>query len=146
THLIKLSGVPMILFWSLFGTLTFAQQPNELKGVVRDALTSEVLQGVTVKSGSKSTQTDANGSFTLQVALPATLDFSLLGKKSKQEVVNQNKSLIIFLEADDKDLEEVVVVGYGVQKKTSLTAAVGTLKGDEVKDVPATNLTNTLGG
>lgn len=146
THLIKLLGVPMILFWSLFGTLTFAQQPNELKGVVRDALTSEVLQGVTVRSGSKSTQTDANGSFTLQVALPATLDFSLLGKKSKQEVVNQNKSLIIFLEADDKDLEEVVVVGYGVQKKTSLTAAVGTLKGDEVKDVPATNLTNTLGG
>src|SRR5690606_9955831 len=77
---------------------------------------------------------------------PATLVFTYVGYHQTRLEVTERQPLVIRLAPSSEDLEEVVVIGYGTQKKTSLTAAVSTLKGDDIQSVPVANLSNTLGG
>lgn len=125
-----------------------AQQAQTLRGKVIDSSTSEVVRNVTVSlvNGTQSTQTDEQGEFLMQVALPATLQFKSIGYDTQTLNVSDTKPIQIQLKASSDNLEEVVVIGYGTQKKTSLTAAVSTLKGEEVASLPVANLSNTLGG
>ena len=108
----------------------------------------DALPGVSImiKGANQGTTTDGEGNYKLTVPDGAvTLIFSFVGYQS-QEVPVDRASIDIQLTADIKSLTEMVVVGYGVQKKTSVTAAVSTLKGDEVAAIPITNLSNSLGG
>lgn len=119
-----------------------------VKGRVSDEK-GNVLPGVTilVKGTKQGTTTDENGSFI--IAIPdqrAVLVFSFVGYISTETEVGGQTSFDIILKTDEKSLDEVVVVGYGVQKKTSVTAAVSTMKGDKISNLPTTNLSNNLGG
>jgi TonB-linked SusC/RagA family outer membrane protein len=108
----------------------------------------EPLPGVSImlKGSSQGTSTDAEGNYTLRVPEgQVTLIFSFVGYQSQERLADK-PTLDIQMISDVKSLSEMVVVGYGVQKKTSVTAAVSTLKGDEVAAIPITNLTNSLGG
>ncbi|MCE7070024.1 MULTISPECIES: TonB-dependent receptor [Dyadobacter] len=108
----------------------------------------DALPGVSImiKGRTQGTTTDNDGYYKLTVPDgPVSLIFSFVGYTS-QEVAADKSSIDIQLTADIKSLTEMVVVGYGVQKKTSVTAAVSTLKGEEVGDIPITNLSNSLGG
>lgn len=128
------------------------------KGIMEQTITGTVkdekgegLPGVSilVKGTQKGTLTDVNGSFTLLLQdqdRNATLVFSYVGYISQEIVVGTQTNLTITLLNDEKALEEVVVVGYGTQKKTSVTAAVSSVKGAEISSTPITNLANGLGG
>ncbi|MDQ6477058.1 TonB-dependent receptor [Dyadobacter sp. LHD-138] len=108
----------------------------------------EALPGVSImiKGSNQGTSTDGDGHYKLTVPEGAvTLIFSFVGYQSKEISVDK-ATVNLQMTADIKSLSEMVVVGYGVQKKTSVTAAVSTLKGDEVAAIPVTNLTNSLGG
>ncbi|MDR1718519.1 MAG: carboxypeptidase-like regulatory domain-containing protein, partial [Dysgonamonadaceae bacterium] len=112
------------------------QQQRKVTGKVTDQ-EGQPLPGVSViiKGTTQGTATDADGNFSLTVSDNATLVISFLGYKS-QEISNisdisENKNLIIRLLEDTKALEEVVVVGYGVQTKTTLTGSVSAMKGEE---------------
>ncbi len=129
-----------------------AQDPSasvKVSGTVVEAATGDPLPGVTVvvKGTTKGTITDFDGNYTLaEVPGNATLLFSFVGMKT-QEISVVGKSVInIRLEADVIGLEEVVAVGYGVQKKKELTGAVAQVKGEELTKIVASDFTKALQG
>jgi TonB-linked outer membrane protein, SusC/RagA family len=125
------------------------QQGQTVSGVVTDEK-GEALIGVnvSVKGTTKGTITDINGKFTLQVPdANASIQFSYIGYIGKVVPVGSNRSFKVKLSQDTKVIDEVVVVGYGTQKKASLTSAISQIKGEEVfKDRGVTNITVALQG
>lgn len=92
------------------------------------------------------TITDINGNFTLQVPDDAILIISYIGYISAEIKVGKQQTLSIILREDTQNLEEVVVVGYGVQQKRDITGSIANVKGDNLKDLPVANLSNALQG
>lgn len=123
------------------------QNTNKVSGIVTDA-SGEPLIGVSiqVKDGTEGTITDMNGNFSLNVSKGTTLVFSYVGYAPQQITVGNQAVINITLNEDVNQMEEVIVIGYGVTKKTSLSAAVSTLKGDDVAKNPVANLSNTFAG
>ncbi len=122
---------------------------SKVSGTVTDAKDGSPLPGVTVlvKGVQGGTQTDVNGSYSIQVANPnVTLVFSYTGYAS-QEVSAAGKTTIdVKLTAEIRNLNEVVVIGYGTAKKSDLTGAVATVKAEQLLDKPVPNLTQALQG
>src|SRR5690606_24441316 len=102
---------------------------------------------VRVKGTSLGTVTDVNGAYVLDnVNEGATLIFSFIGYLSQEvKVEGQNQISIVLIE-DSSDLEEVVVVGYGTQKKINLTGSVDVISGEMLADRPAVNITDLIKG
>lgn len=108
-----------------------------------------MLPGVSVvlKGTQRGTTTDQNGAFSISVPNnESVLVFSFVGYEPKEVLVGASSRLDIILSIDNKSLEEVVVVGYGTQKKVNLTGSVATISGSELQQVPTNNLTNMVGG
>lgn len=127
---------------------TIATAERTITGKVTDEK-GEGLPGVSVivKGTQRGTITGGDGNFQLQIdSEQSTLIFSFVGYQSQEIAVGNQTNVSILLKADIKALGEVVVVGYGTQKKTSVTAAVSTMKGEEIASVPVANLSNSLGG
>ncbi|WP_343556339.1 TonB-dependent receptor [Sphingobacterium sp.] len=102
---------------------------------------------ITVKGQKKGTVSDKQGNFSLAgLSGNETLLISFVGYLPREVVLTDDRPLNIVLTEDNKSLEEVVVVGYGTQKKASLTGAVSQIKGDVVKQSPNGNLSNNLTG
>jgi TonB-linked SusC/RagA family outer membrane protein len=128
---------------------SFVQNAITVKGKVADKTTGETLPGVNikVKNMSLGVTTDASGNFSINnVPENATLVISNVGYLTAEVSVGGKTSIDIQLTAQTQGLNEVVVVGYGTQKKTSTTAAVSTLNVKEVVQKPVVNLTNSLVG
>ncbi|QMW03083.1 SusC/RagA family TonB-linked outer membrane protein [Spirosoma foliorum] len=108
----------------------------------------ETLPGVNVviKNTTKGTTTDANGKFTLDVPATAILVFSGIGFVTKEVPVNGRSRLDVSLVTDNKQLDEVVVVGYGTQKRESLTNSVSQIGGEEIARRPVSNIQQSLQG
>ncbi|RCR67502.1 SusC/RagA family TonB-linked outer membrane protein [Larkinella punicea] len=123
-------------------------QDQEVSGTVTDEK-GETLPGVSVlvKGSQQGTTTDADGKYKLRVSnREAVLVFSFVGYVSKEVVVSNQTQLNASLQADTKALEEVVVVGYGTQKKTNLTGAVSTIDSKAIENRPVSNLANAMQG
>lgn len=122
------------------------QQTKEIKGTVVDAKTGETIPGanVLVKGTMTGTSTDFDGNFTLEVPKGAVLVVSYIGYNNL-EVPASDKMNIRLME-DSQALEEVVVVGYSVQKKESLTGALQQLKGEKLTDITTPSVENMLNG
>jgi TonB-linked SusC/RagA family outer membrane protein len=126
----------------------FAQGGIAVTGTVTDE-TNTVLPGVnvTVKGTSIGVVSDPNGKFTITVPNEdATLQFSFVGYVSQELVVGAQTTIEVTLNEASTAINEVVVVGYGVQKKASLTGSVASVKGEQLQTVPTANLTNALAG
>ena len=149
----------LFLFGSLSGTdfassaltgaddVRITQQNATCTGVVKDA-TGETVIGasVVVKGTTNGTITDFDGNFSLSgVKKGDIIQVSFVGYKT-QEVVWNGSSLTITLKDDTQALDEVVVVGYGVQKKVNLTGAVASVKGDVLEHRPVADATQSLQG
>ncbi|HTN19734.1 MAG TPA: TonB-dependent receptor [Pelobium sp.] len=113
----------------------FAQQHN-VKGKVVDITTNETIIGasIKVKGSNIGTQTDVNGNFTLNVPDGGLLLVSYLGYKPVEIPAKFNSPMVINLQVDDKQLSEVVVVGYGTQKKETLTGSVAKVDAKAFED------------
>ena len=122
--------------------------PINIKGKVTDQATGETLIGVSVKikNTNTGTLTDVSGNFSLTAPDNATLVVSYIGYSTLEVPVNGQTTLDIKLQASAKGLNEVVVVGYGVQKKATVTGSVVAVKGTELIKSPATNLSNSIAG
>ncbi len=119
-----------------------------VKGVVKDE-NGEPIIGVNVveKGTTNGTVTDIDGNFTLSVSPNSKLSVTYIGYSEKEIAVNKAKSpLEILLSEDTQALDEVVVVGYGTQKKVTLTGSVVALKGEEIMKSPSINVANSLAG
>lgn len=125
------------------------QEKITVKGVVVTADSREPVAGVTVavEGTSLATTTDANGYYELQnVPSNGTLVFNMIGMGSSKELVNKRSTIDVSLTSTSADLDEVVVVGYGVQKRENVTGSVVAVKGDELKKSPALNVSNAIAG
>ncbi|MBP6477687.1 MAG: TonB-dependent receptor [Chitinophagaceae bacterium] len=108
----------------------------------------EPLSGVsvTIKGTATGTTTDASGNYSITVPDNATLVFSYVGFNNIEERVEGRTSINVVLQTATNSLEEVVVVGYGTQKKKDLTGSVSSIKGEEVAKMPGTNPISSLQG
>ncbi len=118
-----------------------------LFGTVTDASTGETLIGVNilVKGTTQGTVTDLDGNFSIEVTRDTELEISYIGYKTQLIVVGDLGELNIRMEGDNEILDEVVVVGAGTQKKVSITGAITTTEGAQLK-APSSSLTSSLAG
>ncbi|RZM28639.1 MAG: TonB-dependent receptor [Pedobacter sp.] len=131
----------------LFFSTTFAQNIT-VQGIVTDGADKSALPSVSVliKGATSGTQTDANGRYSISVPANSTLVFSYVGYTKREILVNRQTTINVAMNASSQDLEQVVVVGYGTQKRRDLTGAISSVKGDEVARMPATNPVASLQG
>lgn len=141
----KKTGLLLLLFLiSLWGM----SQEITVRGKVADDAKAP-MPGVTivVKGTTIGTVTDLDGAFSLKVSDPnATLVFSFVGMTRKEIALNGKTNLNVTLEQETTGLDEVVVVGYGTQRKESIVAAISTISADEIVQSPASNLSVGLAG
>jgi TonB-linked SusC/RagA family outer membrane protein len=126
------------------------QNPVKITGQVVDVESGEVLIGVSIieKATNTGTVTDVNGGFTLMVSnSDATLEVSYLGYSSISYKLNGRTEVVIPMSEDTQTLDEVVVVGYGTQKKVNLTGAVSAVKiGEQTSSRSVSNVSSGLVG
>src|SRR5690606_11019676 len=123
-----------ILLLSVLTLNTFAQQT--IQGKVIDRQDGAPLAGVSVLvRGTKTgTTTDANGNFVLQAENDATLVFSFVGYQSTEVVAKE--AVTVILDEDKQGLDEVVVIGYGTQKKGNITGSIASVNAEQLKERP----------
>ena len=140
-------GYVPILLCVMFAVTATAQNNLQVKGIIKDK-NGETIIGANVqeKGTTNGTITDFNGEFQLNVSSNATLVVSFIGYKTEEVAVNGKSTLTITLKDDTEVLEEVVVVGYGVQKKANLTGSVASVSSKDLQDIPVANATNLLQG
>lgn len=131
----------------LFDVGAFAQGSRSISGTVLDASTNEPMIGVSVieKGTSNGTVTDIDGKFVLSVRQNATVSFSYVGYVTRELAANRASGTILLTE-DDKTLSEVVVVGYGTQKKVNLSGAVTAVEGDKLAGKPTSDVLSAMMG
>ncbi len=123
------------------------QQGHTVQGVVLDSNQEPVIgANVLVKGTTVGTITDIDGRFTLEVPDNAVLVVSYIGYLSTELVPGSKTDLTISLKEDSQNLDEVVVVGYGVSRKKDLTGAVSVLKIDDLKDTPVSSVDQMMQG
>lgn len=124
----------------------FAQ--NRVTGQVTDQ-SGQPLTGVTVIAvgTNAGTTTDSQGRYALSVKNGATLEFSFIGMLTERKTVGGGSSALdVVLKEDAAQVDEVIVVGYGTQRKASMTAAVSQIKGDALLTAPISNISQGLAG
>ena len=107
------------------------------------------LPGVTImeKGTTNGTLSDVKGQYRISVTTAnPVLVFSFVGYTSQEVTVGSRSAVDVSLLASDFGLDEIVVVGYGTQRKESVTGSVASMKGDEMRDVPSSNITQALQG
>jgi len=127
----------------------FMQDPDILVGGRVTDESSNPIPGanVLIKGSTVGTSTDANGRFSIAVPdANATLVISFIGYVSKEITVGNQTEINVILQADVRQLNEVVVVGYGTQKKASVTGAISSLSTEEISAQPVVNVSQALQG
>ena len=124
-----------------------AQQTRKVQGTVVDDLGMPVIgANVSVKGTTNGTITDMDGNFLLEVPNNAILEITYIGYRPQEIAIKGQTRVDIKLAEDTQKLDEVVVVGYGTQKKATLTGAVASLKGEELAKVSQPNMKANLIG
>ena len=137
----------LLLCVFLCSFMTAFAQKVTIKGIVNDA-TGEPIIGANVKEKgtTNGSITNIDGQFTLAVSKNATLVVSYIGYIPEEIPVGNQSNFKITLKDDSKALDEVVVIGYGTQKKVNLTGAVATVAAEKLESRATTNLSNALSG
>ncbi|WP_434036471.1 SusC/RagA family TonB-linked outer membrane protein [Formosa sp. 4Alg 33] len=132
----------------LICNLSFAQQKDIIQGVINDAGSNMPLPGVNIieKNTSNGTTTDFDGNYSLSVAADATLVISYIGYKTQEVSVSGQSILNLGLVADLEELNEIVLVGYGTQKKKDLTGSVGTMDASAITERNVTDPMEAIQG
>lgn len=151
TMLCSIASVSAFSHSAVHATHFAAHWQNQVtvRGTVKDISTGQPLAGVTVsiKGTNQATTTDENGNYSLEgVPGSATLVFTSVGLEKKEVSVSNQSTINVDLSPTSDNIDEVVVVGYGTQKKETVTGAVSAVKGDELKKSPAINLSNAMAG
>ncbi|MDF2474555.1 MAG: collagen-binding protein [Sphingobacterium sp.] len=122
-------------------------QDKLVKGFVSDQQ-KKPIEGATVavKGGTKRTTTDSKGAFAIEAQSNSVLIFTNVGYKTAEMPVGTNSNLQVTLASDDIAMQEVVVIGYGTQRKEAVTGSVASVSGSTMNEVPAANISRALQG
>jgi TonB-linked SusC/RagA family outer membrane protein len=140
----------LVILFCLFSSFLFGQKTTQIlvTGKVIDSSKSP-LTGVSVgvKGTTRTTVTDSNGNYTLtNIPENSTLRFSFIGMKMQEIGVGTKSKIDVIMEQVDIGLNEVVVVGYGTQKKANLTGAVSSVNSKDLTVAPVASVSNALAG
>ncbi len=129
-------------------TLKSNLQQATIKGKITDGATGEALPGVNViiKGTTRGTTSDMEGNYTIDVNAGETLVFSYVGYLNQEVAVGNQSTMDIQLAADVQKIDEIIVVGYGVQKKSSVTGAITPISAKEITQLPVSNVESALQG
>lgn len=135
---------PILLFLLIFTSIIYAQ--TKVSGIVIDEK-GLPIPSVSVNNEDKGVSTDIDGKYSITVkSSKSILKFSFIGFESQIVVVGKNKTINITLKESANALDEVVVVGYGTQKRSSVTGSVAKVKSDKIENAPVARLDNALQG
>jgi len=142
-----LSKVLFSIVMVLIGVQVFAQD-RVVTGRVTSSEDATGIPGasVSIKGTSRGTTTDVDGNFKITVSGSGVLVFSSVGFKSQESNIGSRSVIEIKLESDVSALSEVVVVGYGTQKKSQLTGAISSVGSKQISELPVTNARQALQG
>ena len=161
TGYLKKMAVPVVMAGAFLGTSSMAFAENclipgveqtvrniSVKGVVLDPAGEPIIGASVLLKGVNGvgTITDVDGNFILSVPVDGVLQVSYIGYKTTEVKVNGQSSLKVTLMEDTEMLDEVVVVGYGIQKKASVTGSVAAINSQKLMEVKAPSVTNMLAG
>ena len=124
-------------------------QSHIVKGVVKDNVINEPLIGVNVvvKGTTNGVTTDIDGMYSIEVPnAKSELQFSYMGYNNVTIAVNGKKVINVNMDQTTQDLEEVIVVGYGIQKKESVIGSIASINNKSLVSLPVTNITQSLAG
>ncbi|OJV20160.1 MAG: SusC/RagA family TonB-linked outer membrane protein [Dyadobacter sp. 50-39] len=141
----KIRDLFLLGFLCLGITQSLLAQNVTVKGKVTDDK-GEMIPGasVTVKGSQQGTLTDAEGMYSVEVEGNATLVFSFLGYLRQEVAVSNRSTINVSLQTDTKALEEVVVVGYGTQRKVETTGSIASVKAADLVQTPVANIAQGL--
>ena len=134
-----------MLFIAFFSFSAVAQE--QVTGKIIDA-DGEPIQGATVyiKGSTTGTVTDIDGNYELAASSTDTMVFSFIGMISEEKIVGSQTTIDIILIPDISELDEIVVIGYGTQKKEDLTGAIAVVDVDEISNMPGEGVAKALQG
>lgn len=135
----------LVVFCTLLFNVALAQNIT-VKGKVTESNLPLPGAGVTVKGTSIASVTNAAGEYTISVPANGTLVFTSIGFNAKEIPVNNQTIINVSMTTSTQDLEQVVVVGYGTQKRKDLTGSISSVSGEEVSRMPAVNPLSSLQG
>nr|WP_321247311.1 TonB-dependent receptor [uncultured Psychroserpens sp.] len=132
----------------LFSVVMFAQDSFLLKGTVVSEVEKQPIPGVNVLvlTTTRGASTDFDGNFQIQVTPGEVLQFSYLGFVTKTVIVGDQRTISISLAEDASQLDEVVVIGYGTQKKSHLTGAISKVTNEKLDQIPVSRVDDALIG
>lgn len=123
------------------------EETKVISGIVMDQNGDPIIgASITVKGGKTGTISNVNGKFSIKVSNRDILLISYIGFESQQITINEKTNLTVRLFEDNKGLNEVVVVGYGSQKKINLTGSIATINAEKLTVAPVASTTNALAG
>ncbi len=138
-------GHLILLLLIMAPAFVFAQQKT-VTGHVTNENGQAIAASVTVKGTKQGTTTDANGNYSIQASVGAKIIISATEYVTQEFTVGKANAINATLVRIDKALSEVVVVGYGTQRKEALTGSVASIGGDKMREVPAPNISQALQG
>jgi TonB-linked SusC/RagA family outer membrane protein len=144
-----LKNTLLFMLMILCFNLSFSQQSIQVTGVVKDAESGELLIGVNIfiKGTTIGSITTADGTYTIDVPDPdSNLVFSYIGYSTFETPVSGRTQIDVELNLDARSLEEVVVVGYGIQSKETVIGSISAITNKTIVSVPVSNITQSLAG
>ncbi|KGE15623.1 SusC/RagA family TonB-linked outer membrane protein [Sphingobacterium deserti] len=138
-------GAPCLTFGRSVSSMTVTMVQQQVTGRVISTKGPVVGATVSVQGGLVSTSTDEQGNFTLAAVAGDVLVFTAVGFESQTQVVDGNK-IQVSLKASDQALEEVVVVGYGTQRKSDITGSIASVRTQDIEKMPSFRADQALQG
>lgn len=131
-----------------YGSIAFSQGTTTITGVVTDSANNTPLIAVSVmiKGTTRGTATDANGRYSITASPGSVLTFQSVGYVEKQITVGNQNVIDVKLYTFSQSLDQVVVIGYGTQKKINVIGSVTTISAKEISSAPISNISNALAG
>ena len=137
--ILGLAYSPSVYADAAVNTVQSVQQTKKVTGTVKDAMGPVIGASILEKGTSNGTVTDLDGNFSLNVQPGATLVISYIGFETQEIAVGNQSTINVTMKEDNTSLEEVVVIGYGVQKKKLVTGATVQVKGDDIAKLNTTS-------
>lgn len=137
-----------LLILVLLFSISLQAQQQKITGKVIDGQSGEALIGVTVKEKGTANGiiTDIDGNYSISASSKATLVFSYMGYQTKEETVGNRRQIDVSLTSESKQLDELVVIGYGVQKKSDITGSISSVAGKDINNQPVASALQALQG
>ena len=143
----ELEGTHIILTTEAIKDLHAQQQAKTVTGTVTDVSGEPIIgANIRIKGTTTGTITDIDGNFSLEAEPQSVIEVSYIGYLTQETVINNQKSIRFLLKEDTKTLDEVVVIGYGVQKKADLTGSVANINTEKLNTQSNANIGQALQG